>query len=352
MEAPWLEIDLGKIRHNAVRLGSLLDGKKIGIMGVTKAVCGDPEIGRVFVESGISILADSRLENLRRLRQAKIKARLALLRTPSPSRCESVVNLADISFNTEISVLKGLSECALKAGKSHQVILMVEMGDLREGILPEDLGATMRAALKLEGIEILGIGTNLACLGGIRPDEGKMRRLSELACEMEKAFHHSFEIVSGGNSANYEWLLKTEDPGRINNLRLGESILLGRETLHGNPIPDLHTNAFLLGAEVIESGIKPTLPYGEITSDAFGNVPHFEDRGSRKRAILALGIQDVMASGLICPRGMEILGASSDHIILDTGERLFHPGDIISFKLGYGALCTAMASPYITKVFK
>ncbi|TET92788.1 MAG: alanine/ornithine racemase family PLP-dependent enzyme, partial [Desulfobacteraceae bacterium] len=232
MITPRIEIDFAKIAHNAKKLKELYRSKGIGVIGVTKVVCGDPKIADVLIKSGINTLADSRIANIRRMRKAGIQAQFVLLRTPIPSQAKSVVKYADISLNSELSVVKNLSKFAVKNNTIHKIILMVELGDLREGLMPSDLEDIVREVVKLEGIELSGIGTNLACFGGIKPDEEKMGYLSSLAREVEERFNLTLEFVSGGNSANYNWFISTEDVGRINNLRLGESIYLGRETLY------------------------------------------------------------------------------------------------------------------------
>lgn len=178
-----------------------------------------------------------------------------------------------------------------------------------------------------------------------------MRVLSELVTLLEAEFQLSLEIISGGNSANYEWYKSTPDLGRVNNLRLGESILLGCESVNRKAIPGLHTRAFQLIAEVIESKQKPSFPFGEIGHDAFGNVPKFQDRGIRQRAIVALGRQDVLVSGLQANDRLEIIGSSSDHIILDSKNHNLQVGDEVTFNLDYGSLLAAMTSPFIRKQF-
>jgi predicted amino acid racemase len=283
------------------------------------------------------------------MREADIKAQYVLLRTPIPSQVESVVRYADVSLNSELSVIKGLSRSAVKSDTTHKIILMVELGDLREGLMPPDLEDTVKGVLELKRIKLAGIGTNLACLGGIKPDEEKMRHLSSLARDIEEKFGLTLEFVSGGNSANYSWFMSTENVGKINNLRLGESIYLGCETLYRKPIPGLFTDAFTLVAEVIESKIKPSVPYGEVCQDAFGNVPEFQERGQIRRAILGVGLQDVLASGLTPRLNINILGTSSDHIILDAKEENIEVGNEVEFSLNYGALLSAMTSPYVIK---
>ena len=349
MTTPRIEIDLAKIAYNAKKLKDLYGLKGIDVIGVTKGVCGDPTIADVLVKSGITTLADSRIANIQRMRDAGIQAQFVLLRTPIPSQVESVVRYTDISLNSELSVIKGLSRSAVKLDTTHKIILMVELGDLREGLMPSDLDKTVKVVLELAGIDLAGIGINLACFGGVSPDEEKMRYLSSLAREVEEKFGLTFKFVSGGNSANYNWFMSTDDVGKINNLRLGESIYLGCETLYRKPIPELFTDAFTLVAEVIESKIKPSVPNGEVCQDAFGNIPMFKDRGKIRRAILGIGLQDVPVSGLTPGLDIDILGMSSDHIIVDTKKLDLRVGNEVEFNLNYEGLLSVMTSPYVMK---
>ena len=350
MSTPRVEISLGKIAHNVTALKELYGSRGIRICAVTKAVCGDPRIAEVLVNSGVGILADSRMANIRRMRDAGIRAQFLLLRTPFISQAEAVVTFTDMSLNSDLSVIERLSEFALKQHARHKIILMVELGDLREGLMPSDLFGAVKRVIELEGIQLAGIGANLACFGGIEPDQGKMGELSLLARDIEEEFGLALTYVSGGNSANYSWFMSTPDVGKINNLRLGESIYLGRETLQRKPIPGLFTDAFKLVAEVIESKIKPSLPFGQVAQNSSGQVPSFRDLGEMRRVILGIGLQDVLVSGLTPRAEIDILGASSDHIIMNTHQREYVAGDEVDFDLNYGALITAMASPYVEKM--
>lgn len=345
---PRIEISLLQIQDNVRMLSKLYGQNGIALMGVTKAVLGEPAIARAMIDGGVKFIADSRIENIQRMKMAGIATRFVLLRTP-PSQAEAIVKNADISLNTELETLKKLSLYAEEQNKPHQVIIMVESGDLREGVLPCDLSQFIRETLSLTNIEIVGIGCNLACHGGIKPNTRNMQELSELADNLEKDFQLNLEIISGGNSANYEWNSSTQAVGKINNLRLGESILLGRETVSRKEIPGLHTGAFKLIAEVIESKKKPSLPFGETCQDAFGNYPSFLDRGVRERGIIALGRQDIQASGILLEKQTSILGVSSDHIIFDNENHEFRTGDEVRFDLDYGGLLAAMTSPFIHK---
>jgi predicted amino acid racemase len=348
---PRIEINLAKIAHNTQKLLDLFGSKGIGIMGVTKGLCGDLAVAKVLVDNGIQILADSKLENIKKMRDAGIKAQFVLLRTPALSEVDLVIQYADISMNTELEVIKRLSTTAQSYKTSHKIILMLEMGDLREGIMPADFEGFVQEVLKLDGIQIVGIGANFACFGGVRPNEENMRYLSSIASEIETKFSLPLSYVSGGNSANYSWFTNAESVGKINNLRLGEAIYLGRETLFRTAIPGLFTDVCKFVSEVIESKIKPSVPYGEVGQDAFGNHPRFRDRGQIRRSILGVGFQDVLVTGLTPILDIEILGASSDHTILDSTKTDLKVGDEVTFDLTYGALLSLMTSPYVVKKY-
>ncbi len=350
MLIPRIEIVLSQIRHNARMLSEIYGQKGISLMGVSKATLGDPSIAEAMIQGGVKFIADSRIENIQKMKRARISTQFVLLRT-ALSQAEAVIKNVDISLNTEFETIKELSHYAKIQDKIHQIIIMIELGDLREGILPCDLSQFIQKTIDLPNIKIIGIGCNLACYGGIKPDNQNMCELSKLADTIEKEFRMNLEIISGGNSANYEWYESAEKVGRINNLRLGESILLGCETINRKAIPGLYTNAFNLIAEVIESKEKPSLPFGEIGQDAFGNVQTFLDRGIRRRVIIALGRQDILVSGLRPNNNLEILGSSSDHVVLDSKNDDLKVGSEVKFNLNYGGLLSAMTSPFIKKEF-
>jgi len=350
MAAPRLEIDLNKIGQNARTLVDRLGKRGISVTGVTKVILGSAEIAKTLLEAGVKQLGDSRIENIEALHRARVQASMVLIRSPMLSQVQRIVTHADISCNTEIKVIRALSQEAQKADRTHGVILMVELGDLREGIMPNDLLDFVHETLSLPNIHFKGIGTNLACRSGVSPDAENMAILSELADSIEAAFDLTVEIVSGGNSANIEWALSGSAIGRINDLRLGEAILLGCETLHRQPIDGLHTDAITLCAEVIEAKVKPSKPSGRIAQNAFGEAPSVIDRGLVTQAILAIGQQDIDPSGLRAPSGIDVMGASSDHLILESDDAALSVGEEVVFQLNYSALVRAMTSPFVTKM--
>jgi predicted amino acid racemase len=350
--AATVHIDLPKIAQNSRSLTRLLAG--VDVVGVTKVTGGSPAVARALLAGGATELADSRLANIARMRAHGVEARYWLLRAPSPQQADEVVRLADVSLESEIRTVRALSEASARAGADHGVVCMVDVGDLREGVLPPDLVPFVELCDALPGIHVEGIGVNLTCYGAIMPTCDNLGQVAELAAVAEAAVGRPL-VVSGGNSGSLPLALRGELPAGITSLRVGESILLGLNTLTREPLlPELHLDAFLLTAPVIECLRKPSKPIGVCAQDMMGNVPEYEDRGTRRRAILALGRQDVVPE-LIRPLDSraQVLGASSDHLILDVEDvrPAPRPGDEFAFLPGYGALLQLFTSQYVDKVY-
>ena len=351
----YLEIDLDKIRRNSALVVDKCRPLGIDVLGVTKGFSAKPRVVEAMIQGGISDLADSRLENILSLRKKGFSQNMTLLRIPRLSSVKKVVRYTDCSVNSEYEVIRMLSEAASSEGKKHKIILMIDVGDLREGVLPVDAIEMARNISLLKNISLAGIGTNMGCYGGILPTLQNLNMLLDVAGEIEKNVGIKLDIISGGGTSSLKLIETGEMPKGINQLRIGEGILLGTDTTHDNLIPWLYEDAFVLRAEVIEVKTKPSVPIGEIGHDAFGNVPVFEDNGLRKRAIVALGRQDVNIDGLIpLDSMMHVLGASSDHLIVDVTDAKANitVGSQISFRLNYHGLLFLCNSKYVKKVYK
>jgi predicted amino acid racemase len=350
MTAPRIEVDLLAIEANTRTLVDRLAPRGIRVTGVTKASLGSPGVGAAMMAGGASGLGDSRVENLERIGTAGLDAPRTLIRSPMISQVDAVVRHATTSLNTEISVLEALSRAAARLGTTHAVVLMVELGDLREGVLPVDLVALARGVTGMGGLTLAGIGSNLACQSGVVPDQAKMNELSQLAADVEAAAGTALSVVSGGNSANLGWALGSDDTGRVDDLRLGEAILLGLDPLTRLPVGGLRTDAVVMVAELIEIQDKPAQPWGDLGQAAFGAPAENERGGTIRQGILAVGRQDVDPEGLVPPTGVTVLGMSSDHLVVDLGDHGAVVGDEVVLKLGYGGLLRAMTSPYVAVV--
>ena len=352
MVYPQLSIDLNVIEHNARTIVGLCAEHGIAVSGVTKGVCGNAEIAKAMLRGGVVSLADSRLENIARLRTGGIDVPITMLRLPPLSGVDEVVAAAGASLNSELDVVAGLSEAAQRQGAVHDIVVMVELGDLREGVSPDDVVPFVRRALKLPGIRIAGLGANLSCFGGVVPSTDNMTGLVALTEEVERTFGFELELISGINSSGLELIAAGGMPARVNHARIGEAILLGRETVRRRPWPGTRQDAFVLRAEVLERKRKPSVPVGETSEDAFGRRPSFTDRGERVRALLNIGREDIDVDSLTpLDPGVTILGASSGYLVADVTEAGTGAGvgDELAFQPGYGALLAAMTSEYVKK---
>lgn len=349
MNGPRLQIDLTKIQHNARVLVQKLKRRGIATTGVTKAFLGLPALARALLDAGVCALGDARIQNIEAMRRNHVVTEMMLIRSPMLSEVDRVVASADLSFNTEPEVISQLSTAAQASSRMHGVILMVELGDLREGIMPTELASVVLHTLRLPNVTLKGIGTNLACRSGVIPDAKNMAALSKLAGAIEAEFHIALGTVTGGNSSNLDWALGASQIGRINHLRLGEAILLGRDPSQRKSIGGLYTDAITLVAEVIEAKLKPSVPWGDIGHSAFGETKTLIDRGTICQAILAVGQQDIDAAGLQPLADVEIIGASSDHLVVRSTIRHLDIGEELGFQLNYSALLKAMTSPFVAK---
>lgn len=344
---PRINIDLDKMYNNVVRFKKMCSQSDINLMAVTKSFCADKKIAKTQVKAGVKYLADSRIQNLKKLED--LKASKVLIRIAMQSELKEVIKYVDISFHSELSTLEKLNELA---NEKQKVLLMLDLGDLREGILPEDIEEFVSKVQSFENIKIIGFGVNLTCYGGIIPSPNNLGKLEEISLDMAERFNLDLELISGGNSSSLFLLNENKMPKNINNLRLGEAIVLGRETAYGNLVDDTHQDVFTLEAEIVELKTKGSLPIGEVGMDAFGNKPTFKDQGEILRGIVAIGQQDVNPDGLI-PFNPEIsiLGASSDHLILNLEEtdKSYKVGDTIKFKVDYGALLKLTTSEYVDR---
>lgn len=356
---PKLVIDLKKLQHNIDRVLVNCQDQGVEVAGVIKGCSGLPECAKLMAQEGCRFIASSRLDQIEAVRNYGVQADFMLIRVPMLSEAADVVRLTEISLNSEAKVLRALNHQAGLQDKQHKVILMVDLGDLREGFW--DREELMEAALCVENnmhnLELAGVGTNLGCYGGIDATVEKLNELVECAEAIEEKIGRELEFVAGGSTTSYPRVLEKNMPRRINLLRIGEAMLLARDLqdFWGCDMSDMHRDVFTLQAEVIEAREKPTYPVGKIMYDAFERKPEFEDRGIRKRALIALGRADFAFPDMLIPRdkNIQILGASSDHTILDVQDcqREYKVGDIIEFDLCYSTIVYVTNSPNVDIVY-
>ena len=359
---PRLIVDLKKLESNLDAVAKITKEQGgCSLMIVTKGLCADKEMCKMVAKHpAVDFMADSRVANIKSYAyEARTnEAMTVLLRIPMHSEVADVVKYVDLSFNSELSTIRLLNEEAAKLGTKHNILLMIDLGDLREGIFYQDediIFETVEEILAMKNINLYGIGVNLTCYGAIIPKHDNLSNLVAIARKIEEKFGIKLQMVSGGNSSSIYLIGKGELPEGINNLRLGESFLLGNDTAYGEKLPGTTGDARVLEAQIVELKEKPSQPIGEVGVDAFGQKPYYEDRGIIKRAIIAIGKQDTDIDSMepLDP-DVEILGGSSDHIILDVtkSSKGYKVGDIVQFVVGYGGMLKTATSPYVEKVYK
>ena len=227
---PQLEIHLDRIRQNldAVCRITKEEGHCKTLAIVTKGVCADPEIVKIIIsEPRVDYVADSRVKNIASYADlAHEKGRKTmLLRIPMPSELIEVVRYVDLCQISELQTIRLLNREAEKAGKKQDILLMIDMGDLREGLFfknREKIHQTVDEILTMENINLRGISVNLTCYGAIIPKNDNLSQFVAVAREIEEQHGIRLDIVSGGNSSSIYLIGKGEMPEGINNLRLGE----------------------------------------------------------------------------------------------------------------------------------
>lgn len=358
---PQLEIDLSALRSNAQHIVRRCHDRHIRVCGVVKGADGLPEVARALRQCGADELGTSRLEQVEKCRAAGIGGPWLLIRIPGLTELPDVVRLCETSLQSERVTLDALEEECVLQGKTHRVIVMADLGDLREGFWDKDemVDVCVHVERELPHVVLAGIGVNLTCYGSTKPTPEKMNELVGLARQVEQRIGRKLEIVSGGATSSFTLVHWGTMPAGVNHLRIGEAILLGKDLQVDWGIRDmdyLRMDALTLRAEVVEVKDKPTYPIGEFAIDAFGRKPVYEDRGIRRRAILALGRADVGELESLIPRepGMTVIGGSSDHCIVDVEDcpRRLQVGDIVEFSLCYSHMLYATARSDMRIIFK
>ena len=340
MTYPLLKADNNKLMHNCKAVVSRCHDKGISVAAVCKCVWSDENIVSIAQDCGFDFIADSRITSLE---DVSVSIPRMCIRTTAPGDEANVVKHCEISLESEESVLPLLDRAAADYGTVHKVVLMIDLGDLREGIFVSDKDAICsfaEKALACRNLELYGIGTNLSCFGSILPDTDNLTKLVNIAEMLRQKYSIPLPFVSGGATSSYNFLLDGSLPAGITNLRIGEAWLLGHDTSNHLEIPGLCSDAFTIEAKIIEVKTKPSKPVGKSGLNAFGETVEFPDSGDMLRAVCALGRADTDTENLIpCDSRIEILGASSDHLILNiSGAPQYKAGDIVKFIPRYSAL--------------
>ena len=356
MYAPVLEIDTKKVTENAEKLCGFCARRGVELAFVTKGFSARPEVIRAAMAGGVTSFADSRMKNIMAAKRAIPGLKYLLIRIPAIPEAEEVVRWADWSLQSQIETIRAVSEAALRQGRVHPIILMIDVGDLREGVFGrEQLDEIAPQIRECRGVELVGLGTNVGCYGSILPSVENTQILVDLRDYLNRTYGFHITTLSGGATCTLKLLEEGKLPAGINQLRVGEAVLFGEDTTGNRFLEGYHHDAFHFKAQVVELRRKPSVPIGEHGRDGKGDTPEYPDRGVRLRAICAAGKQDVAWAALtpILP-GAEMIGASSDHLIVDVEDcgGQVKVGDWMEFRCGYMAVLDATTSAYVDLVVK
>lgn len=356
MQYPCVQIYPQRVFENASLLRQKCLEAGVSPVAVIKGFHAHPAILAALQQAGYTCMASARLPHLQQARAGHFAEQTMLLRLPMLSEVEQVVELADISLNSELSTLQALSAAAQQQGKTHQVILMRDLGDLREGVWERQaFYALAEQAERLPHLHLLGIGANLSCYGSVIPSVENLSELAEDAAVIGDRIGRPLEVVSGGSTSTLPLLLRGALPAGINQLRLGEALVVPYDLCEywQCPLPGLRNDALLLQGQIVELGRKPSVPVGQRGRNAFGNEEYYEDRGVRLRAIVAMGVLDFGDAEKLLPldEAAIVLGASSDHLLVDVEESRepYQVGQVMTFALRYRSMLQTMVMPSVAK---
>ena len=350
-------IDLLKLQQNINTINGWMESHGAGWTLVTKVLCGHRDTLSALQSIGVRSIGDSRVANFKAIEKVHDDFESWYLRLPHYSAISEIVAHADVSLNSESKIIEALNLEAGRQGKMHRVIIMIELGDLREGILPGTLVEFYEQVFDLPNIEVIGIGANLGCISGAVPSVDQMMQLALYRELLELKFKRKLPTISAGSSSWLPLLLEGRVPQSINHFRIGESVFLGTDLISGGKLNDLHDDAIILESEIVEIKEKGLIPVVE-TLETLSSFETFENEDSvipgqrGYRALVSVGQLDTDVRGLtpVTP-GQRVVGGSSDLIVVylgddDGGLKL---GDTIRFKLSYAALLGLMHSKYIDK---
>lgn len=354
----FVTIDIQKLKSNFDYLNTLFKKNNIEWSIVTKLLSGNKLFLSELLKFDIKQVCDSRVSNLKEIKSINPEIETIYIKPPAKRSIPSIVKYADISMNTESETIKLLSKEAKKQNKVHKIIIMIELGELREGVLGEDFIAFYESIFKLENIQVVGIGTNLSCLYGVLPNHDKLIQLSLYEQLIEAKFDKLIPYVSGGSSVTIPLIFQNLLPKGINHFRVGETLFLGTDVYNNSNFKKMHSDVFSLHTEIIELIEKPTVPMGEMGTNVEGESFEFDEENigeTSYRALIDIGLLDVETEHLeLIDKEIQIAGASSDMIVIDLGKNLnnYKIGDLIEFKLDYMGILRIMNSKYIEKKVK
>lgn len=362
-----LIIHTKKIQDNIKYLSAYFDSHNIAWSLITKVFSGDKEFLKHILTDEIiqkiDSIGDSRLTSLKNLKAVNPKMQTIYIKPPAKMYADDIIKYADISLNTSYTTIVALNEAAKKVDKIHRIIIMVELGELREGVKRAELMNFYESVFQLSNIEVIGIGSNLGCMYGVEPSYDKLLQLSLFEELISVKFNKDLKYVSGGTSITLPLIENNTIPKDINHFRVGEAVFFGTSPLENKQFKELSTETFELKANIIELEEKMIVPEGIISDASIGHSADFNEKDIREtsfKAILDFGILDVDKDDIeAVDKDLKFVGITSDMLVVDIGtnktkdgEKKYSIGDKIAFKPNYMAVARLLNSKFIDKNFE
>jgi predicted amino acid racemase len=350
----FIKLNRKRLQHNYQFLDNHFKKRNIQWGVVSKLLCGSKVFLQELIELGVREMHDSRISNLKKIKTLSPEIQTVYIKPPAKRSIPNIVRYADVSFNTESVTIKMLSDEAIRQNKRHKIIIMIEMGDLREGVMGENLIQFYRKIIGIPNIDIVGIGTNLNCLSGVMPTKDKLIQLSLYKQLIESKFNITIPWVSGGTSVAVPLMLANNKPLVVNHFRVGEALFFGNDLFTGKQIKGMKSDVLKLYAEIIEITNKPNIPDGELGENLAGNVFDLKDakEGNSNRAIVDIGLLDMQPEYVtLDDKELSIIDASSDMLVIDLGKsKKYKVGNLVAFDLKYMGALRLLNSNYIDKI--
>ncbi len=357
-----LVVKTENIIKNIQKLDTLLKKHNVQWSLVSKVLSGDIDfIKKILTDDVVQRLhsvGESRLSSLKNIKKVNPEIETIYIKPPARQLAKSIVECADISVNTSADTIELLNREAKKQKKIHKVMIFIELGELREGVVRENIVDFYKKVFNLSNIEIIGIGSNLGCMYGIEPTYDKLVQLSLFKQLLEEMFETKINLISGGSSITLPLLNKRMVPPSINHFRIGEAAFFGTSPLDDKKFNSLSTDTFSFNANILEMEEKWSVPDGVMGE---GNIGHTatpeESKQTEKsyRAILDFGMLDVDVDDLkVRDKNLNFVGTTSDMTVYDLGQNInsklkqkYQVGNKIFFKPNYMAVARCMNSKFV-----
>jgi len=354
-----LQIHTDRIIDNIKKLNAYLKPNGIEWTLVTKILSGyRPALEKILWDPSINevhSIGDSRLSNLKLIKEIKPGIATIYIKPPAVNLAKSIVSFADISLNSSYETIKELNNEAAKQGKIHRIVVMIEMGELREGIVRENILNFYEKIFRMEHISVIGIGTNLGCMYGVEPTFDKLIQVSLYRQLIQSTFGVKLEMVSSGSSITLPLVSMNKIPKGVTHFRIGEAAFLGVSPYDGKKFRNLSTNAFTFSAEIVELAKKEVIPDGNIGDGAVGVTADYTQHqyDESYRAIVDFGEVDVDHTNLFPKdKSINFVGTTSDMTVYDVGQKIskYKVGHQLHFSPNYMAVARITNSKYMTKI--